>query len=339
VSRRRAWAELLRAPLLLSPLADVLAGWAIGFRAATTEPARLDPRDAGGLWHAARESSPALAGAMAAGLCLLAAGMAQNALADREDDARRKPQRPLPRGALTPASVRAAWLALSAGGLALASAVSPAALALAAAILALTAAYHYALKPFRTAGCLTLGALRGLDLLLGCAVVEAWLRHALPGHGEGAAFALDPQGPLLVALLYALFMAGASLHASTDDEPRPRPTSLPSTLGVAQQTLALALLTVLLSLPLLRSLPRATDTFLPLAGALAIPAWALVRLLAARSRLPPGPFTGVMLSGLYLFDAAVCCAHPLVALGLGTSAIALALFGASRLMRRAFPPT
>jgi 4-hydroxybenzoate polyprenyltransferase len=336
----RAWAELLRAPLLLSPVADVLAGWCLGaacFRLPGGDRSRL----AGVLEEAARSPSRELAAAAAAGICLLAAGMAQNALADRDDDALRKPGRPLPRGALSPREVAVAWAALTLAGMGLAASVSGAALAVAAAIAGLTAAYHYGLKPLRAAGCLTLGTLRACDLLLGVCVAMAWLVRAegapiLPGP-----VMFDTPVALTVAGLYAAFMTGASLHASTDDEAPSRPSRLASLLGTSLNQLALAGLTVVLAdmaiVRLLRS-PDAGAWAMLLAG-LALTAFAILRAWRGARTLPPGPLTGVLLSGLYLFDAAVCAAHPSGRAGLAASAFVLLLFCASRIMRRSFPPT
>jgi len=335
----RAWAELLRAPLLLSPVADVLAGWALAFHVVTTYPAQVRRDDSERLWSAALESLPALGCAIAAGLCLLAAGMAQNALADRDDDALRKPRRPLPSGAVSPGAVRVAWMALCAGGLLFAGSVSSIALILALSIVALSTAYHYVLKRFRVPGCLALGTLRALDLLLGYAVVETWFRLGFPERDMGRTFALDPDAGLAIAGLYAAFMCGASLHASTDDEPASRAGRVASRSGLALQVGALALLMWFICSASWSHVPLLARRVPAVAGAMVLATWALVRLCKGWRDLPPGPLTGVMLSGLYLFDASISCVHPLPALGLGTAGLILALFGASRRMRRLFPPT
>jgi len=295
--RVRAILETLRAPLLLSPTADVLAGYAV------TRAARPEAETAGAL---------GLLCAAAAGSCLLAAGMAQNALVDREDDRLRKPQRPIPRGALDVATVAGLFALLTLAGLAAAAAV-PGAWPTALAIGLLSALYHYLAKRWRLPGCLLLGCLRGLDMSLGVLAAGGALTFEVlpdPAGGIGATHA---------CLLYALYMGCASLHASTDDERGARGWSRAGLGGAALILLWLAALALRAGAPL---------------GALCA-AWALLRLLAAWRRLPPGPLTGVALSNLYMSDAALAFA----AAGWWAGAGCLLLFAVSRLLLKRFPPT
>jgi 4-hydroxybenzoate polyprenyltransferase len=336
----RAWAELLRAPLLLSPIADVLAGWSIGV-ASTRLMAQDDPHPGPVFAEATRVVSPALACAAVAGVCLLAAGMAQNALADQRDDAERKPLRPLPRGALSRAAVWIAWSGLSLAGLGLAASVSRPAMFVALGILALTAAYHVALKRFRLPGCLALGGLRALDLSLGACVAKTWLDRSDGAPSLPYPTQWTPVLAVMTAAFYALFMAGASLHASTDDEAPGGKRPLASRFGVGLHLLALAAFAGLFGVTVLgRFMLTKDNTGLVMAApALGLACFAFVRAWRAARSLPPGPLTGVLLSGLYLFDAIACLAHRTLWIALLSSAFVLALFAASRRMRRAFPPT
>ena len=301
--------ETLRAPLLLSPVSDVLAGWALA-------------RAAGA--PAADRAAPALACLMGVGL--LGAGMAQNALADREDDRQRKPERPIPRGDVSVATVARTWAGLSLLALGLGSLVTGA-LPVVLAILVLTAAYHYPLKRARLPACLTLGALRGLDMSLG--VVAA----------GGSLWLTDPVAatdltPALCCVAYALYIAGAALHASTDDAPGGERWS--------RAGLSLASL-VLVGLALLAMPGAAVGTGDP--GPIASPtlAWlacavlllSLGRLAQAWRRLPPPPLTGVALSNLYLVGVGLCLAggQPWAA------ALVVALFVLSKRLMRVFPPS
>ncbi|MGQ0552015.1 MAG: UbiA family prenyltransferase [Planctomycetota bacterium] len=316
-----AWAELLRAPLLLSPLADVLAGFTlVRATAAAARPAGDPvpedwlPRP---LWLAC-----------AAGCCLLAAGMALNALVDRTSDQRNKPLRPLPRGAISPWSVRLAWIALLLVGMGLANEAGRPAGNAAALIALLILAYHGGLKRLRVPGCLALGSARGLDLLLGGGAALAWLGN----RPDDLAAILPPL--LLTAALYAVYMTGASLHASTDDE---QGSAFWSRAGL-----------ILCGLALLLQLQPAVVGLLAETGpanllAFAVPAAALVRLVRALPRLSPPQLTGVLLSGLYLVTAGVCLAAVPEGRELGPELISglvvLALFGFSRLLLRVLPPS
>ncbi|MGW4703935.1 UbiA family prenyltransferase, partial [Streptomyces sp. NPDC004285] len=97
--RARAWAELLRVSALVSVPGDALAGAA----AAGARPGRGTLR------------------AIGASLCLYEAGMALNDWADREEDARERPHRPLPSGRVAPAAALAASAALTLAGLGVAA--------------------------------------------------------------------------------------------------------------------------------------------------------------------------------------------------------------------------
>lgn len=142
--RGRAWAELLRLPALFTVPGDALAGAAA---------------------VAARPNRGTLL-ATGASLSLYAAGMALNDWADRAEDARDRPHRPLPSGRVRPAHALAAASALTAAGLALAHRANRTTGAVATALAATVWAYDLRLKA-TPAGAATMGAARGLDLLMG----------------------------------------------------------------------------------------------------------------------------------------------------------------------------
>ena len=313
--RLRAVLELLRAPLLLSPIADVSAGFAV---ACAGEGAWDAPGDATLAWPFVREDGQHLALAAFTGCCLLAAGMTLNGIVDLPEDRRAKPQRPLPRGALSVHFARNLYVALTLLGLSgaalLASRPSREAAPLVGwAIVAVTVVYHVGAKRLRLPGCLLLGAARGLDLLLGAV--------ALLGRLTG--------GALIAAGLYALYMTGASLHASTDDEPGRSRWSAVGLLACAAALL----------LPPLRIGARlsAGDPAAWLGAAVAL--LGAARLLHAVRTRPPPAVTGVALSGLYVMLAALVLCAGLPATRLPVAALVLALFALSRVLFRAFPPT
>ncbi len=338
----RAWAELLRAPLLLSPIADVLAGWTVGMLYAVRRTAGSPLASDADVWRTARDSLPALALAALTGVFLLAAGMAQNAVADSVDDALRKPSRPLPRGAIGIRAARAAMWALTAAAVACAVLTGVRSLVLCVAVIALTATYHLALKRFRLPGCLALGSLRGFDMLLGTAAVATASASWLPAFDTPPLGLVSPAQPLVIAGLYALFVTGAALHASTDDSPPNASTRRWSRAGLALHAIVLLVLPWKFSPVDAGDATAVTDHAALQASSLLLPVvtlWALGRLLIGFRTLPPGPLTGVALSGLYLFGAIVCLRYDAAGIGLAAAALVLLLFGASRRMRRAFPPS
>ncbi|MGD6742174.1 SCO3242 family prenyltransferase [Streptomyces sp. BH106] len=147
--RGRAWAELLRLPALLTVPGDALAGAA----ATGTRPTR-------GTFLA-----------VGASVSLYAAGMALNDWADRDEDARDRPHRPLPSGRIRPAHALAAAGALTGAGLALACRAGRTTGAVATALAATVWAYDLRLKG-TVAGPAAMGTARGLDLLMGAAATR-----------------------------------------------------------------------------------------------------------------------------------------------------------------------
>ncbi|MEV8087251.1 SCO3242 family prenyltransferase [Streptomyces nigra] len=156
MSRRRAWAELLRLPALFTVPGDALSG-------AVAAGARPGPRTLL---------------AIGSSLCLYEAGMALNDWADRAEDAVERPHRPLPSGRIRPSSALTAACALTAAGLGLAAGAGRAALAVATPLAATVWAYDLGLK-HTPAGPVAMAAARGLDHLLGAAATTGRPRAAL----------------------------------------------------------------------------------------------------------------------------------------------------------------
>jgi UbiA prenyltransferase family len=136
--------ELVRAPAALSVPGDALAGAV-----------------------AAGTLGRPTVGLAAASVCLYWAGMAANDWADREIDAKERPERPIPSGRVAPATAFAVATGLTAVGLALAGAAGGRrALAVAAPLAGAVWAYDTAVKG-TPAGPAAMAACRGLDVLLG----------------------------------------------------------------------------------------------------------------------------------------------------------------------------
>ena len=144
-ARGKAWAQLLRLPNVFTAIADPLAGWLIAGSPVT------------GL----------LGVVLGLSACLYTAGIVFNDCFDYAADCRDRPQRPLPRGAV---SRRAAWTlagALLFSGLGLAAWAGARVLAMALPLAALILWYDAAGKRSGWLGPLLLGACRALNLRLG----------------------------------------------------------------------------------------------------------------------------------------------------------------------------
>jgi len=140
----RDLADLVRAPAALSVPGDVVAGAA-----------------------AAGALGPAAGGLAAASVCLYWAGMAANDWADRDLDARERPERPIPSGRIEPGQALAVAGGLTAAGIGIA-ALAGGRRALAVALPLAGAVWAYDLWAKNTpAGPAAMAVCRGLDVLLG----------------------------------------------------------------------------------------------------------------------------------------------------------------------------
>ncbi|NJQ16780.1 UbiA family prenyltransferase, partial [Streptomyces bohaiensis] len=121
--------------------------------------------------------------------CLYWAGMALNDWADREEDARDRPGRPIPSGRITPDAALATAVSLTVGGLALAAAGGGARALLTRALPLAGTVWAYDLVTKATPlGPPTMAAARALDVLLGAG--PGGTRRALPAAALTAAHIL-----------------------------------------------------------------------------------------------------------------------------------------------------
>ena len=174
-----AFLRLCRVGMLFSPAADVVAGMCLSGAPWTTELAR----------------------AAGASVLLYAAGMVLNDHADRVEDATDRPEQPIPSGAISPAMAAAVGFGLIAAAL-----LSTPALAYHASMAALVLAYDYALKRSPLAGAVTMGVLRGANLMAGAFVA-----------GGGM-----PTDPVIwsAAGAYGLYILAVTVLGIYEDEPR-----------------------------------------------------------------------------------------------------------------------
>jgi len=144
----RAWLQLFRVPNLFTVPGDPLAGFLIA------TGGRLDSR---------------AVCAVLASLCIYAAGLAMNDLADFAEDKRERPKRPLPSGAI---SRSAAWIVVAnliLLGLGLCFLVGPEAVLMGFGTVLGVVLYNFLTKRIPVIGALNMGLCRGLSLLIGAA--------------------------------------------------------------------------------------------------------------------------------------------------------------------------
>lgn len=152
--RHTSWLALFRPPNLLTVPGDPLAGALLASTAAGVPPAL-----------------PTLLAAMGAALCLYAGGLLANDYFDRSVDARERPSRPIPSGAIKARGVLVAALLITLAGLMLAAEGGKNVL-LVACLLAASAWFYNAVgKRIVWLGPLNMGVCRGLSLLMGAALI------------------------------------------------------------------------------------------------------------------------------------------------------------------------
>ena len=192
--------RLCRIGMWFSPAADVLAG------AAVAEVA----------------FDGAVARAMLASMLLYGAGMVWNDIADRKLDAIQRPERPLPRGDLSPTFAAVLGVALLGAGLA----VTPC-LAHHALIASLVMFYDVLGKRLEWLAALNMGTLRALNLGTG-------LQLAAADAPETARRAL-----LLAALCYGIYIVAVTIVGIFEDTPSVRARAV-STVQAAPPIVAFA---------------------------------------------------------------------------------------------------
>lgn len=338
-----AWGRLLRLSLAPSAAADALAGITIGAWGAFPLDARVLLSAAGSL-------------------CVFHGGMALNDWADREGDARTRPDRPIPSGAVSARGALRVAIALLALGPLLASAASPFAGAALAGV-ALTAALYDLAGRGAWLGPTLLGLCRGGNLAAGVVAGNALVGDWGPG---------PPRWAWVACGLYATYVFFTSRLARLEDDEelsdlgsRPRRYLLAASL-----CLALAPLTVFaMRGPMFGSSPdrdTATEEVIVIGWAVlglpwimsGIVAWISAFLLAkpARerevwTRADVGRSAGMALRRLLICSAVFAWSAPLGAVRAGVTDIrpgfaaylvapALLLgYPIALRLRRVFPPT
>ena len=274
--------RLVRAPAVFSALGDPVAGLLL-------DDADVAPRQATRL--------------SAASAMLYLAGMALNDLADREEDARERPDRPIPSGAVSPRAAAILGGGLLIGGVL--AAQRSGARWTGPALAAMIVAYDFGLKRSPTIGPAAMGACRALSMLMG---VEASRGVVTRRGAEGA-------------LLLGAYVAGLTLVARGET-------------GAAQTT-ELRTGAGLVAGSLLATAVRGGPTsFAWSAAAAALGGPALRRAVEDPSPKTVGPAVGALIRAIPALDGAIAGAS-----GPAPSAVLLSLLALTRWGRTLIPIT
>jgi 4-hydroxybenzoate polyprenyltransferase len=265
-------ARLVRLPNLFTAPPDVLLGAALAAAAGLAVPL------------------PALLGLAAASVLLYAAGTTLNDYFDAAEDARERPERPIPSGDVPRRGALAFGVALLCVGVAVALAAAGAAAAGVAAVLALAVLSYDGAFKGSAVGFLVMGSTRGLNVLLGATVA-------------GVVPLSLPPWALAVPAVVLLYIAGVTYMAEGETGETGegvRGAVLAAVGGAAVAVLA----AVGLLLARTPSLPGAALAVALLAGFVA---WTGRPLRAAYADPAPGtvgPAVGACVLGLVVLDAA-----------------------------------
>lgn len=274
--------RLVRAPAVFSALGDPVSGLLLGGDSLSPgKTARLS----------------------AASAMIYLAGMALNDLADRDEDARERPERPIPSGAVSPRAAAIVGGSLLLGGVLVAhrSGARWTGPALAAMVLA----YDFQLKRSASLGPVAMGACRSLSLLMGA---EA-SRDGVARRGADG------------ALLLGAYVAGLTLIARSETGTA-RTTELRTGAGLVAGAL------------LASAIRGGPTSFAWASGAAALAGPAVKRALREPGPSTVGPAVGALIHAIPALDGAIASASgPVPAL------VLLSMLGLARWGRTLIPIT
>ncbi|MBI3097634.1 MAG: UbiA family prenyltransferase [Planctomycetes bacterium] len=237
----RPWLQLIRVQNLPTALADIWAGYAVGWMICLYYPHFRDFYLQHGIDLDAIDGDPLklflaglpplfpLAAASAASILLYAGGVVLNDYVDRDRDRKSASQRPLPSGAISPVAALVAALTLLLAGFAVTLSI-PVPLVVSGSLVAAIVAYDLGLKSLALGGSLALGMARGLNWFLGFSAsgafdIVSWLRPTFndgeavlySAVGDPACLSRIPPEVALIPVSLAVF-AFAITWASTAEE-------------------------------------------------------------------------------------------------------------------------
>jgi 4-hydroxybenzoate polyprenyltransferase len=303
-----AWGRLSRLSLAPSAAADVAAGFSIGAY--------------GGDWWVH------LAPLVVSSLAIYHGGMVLNDYADRGEDQRWRPDRPLPSQAISARAALTAGIALELFGVALAALVSWRAGAWMAGVALLAVIYDF----------LGRGPWLGPALLAACRAGNLGVGLLFTGVLAAQPLGVVPPQAALLALLYGAYVFNASRVARLED------VVDEAEIGSLPRWHLLAAALMLLAPAFVE--PRNALTFVPNLAALLLGAvgafglaWVALRTKSWK-RADVGRATGMALRRLLVFTASCAIISDAPGhRGLILAAVILAGYPISSSLRRVFPPT
>lgn len=287
----RAWLQLIRVPNLFTVPGDPIAGFMM---------ANQNFMDWSLLWVAC------------ASLCLYAAGLIDNDLADQEEDLRERPNRPLPSGAVPrKQAIVAQWCLNAAGLVCLALTRSQAALILGVTLIVAVLLYNRVTKHIPVVGALNMGLCRALSVFIGSVVG--------PMHTYELA-----KIPAIITLLYIAAITNLARFETGSRVPRV-PALLPFPVFLLGATAGSLFALVR---------PSAAGAIAIFAVGVGMAGWITYDLLAGRKPLPPT--IGSFIRCLLFLQAAVCYAGSPDEGGRVAAIALLALYPISKRVSRTF---
>ncbi len=262
-----------------------------------------------------------------ASLCVFMGGMGLNDWADRKADAKDRPERPIPSGAVSPMAALVFSASLLAIGVTLAFLIHPKAGACLALVAICAGAYDLLLRG-PTVGPMCLAFCRAGNLTFGILAVRSGLN--LPWN----------EALLLPPLAYGLYVGLVSILSGYEDGARSLHKHSPSFL-ISYAAVVLALMP--LSTMALRPAPASWTYPIGLAISFSA-AWGLWRAAQRKEEWTPkavGQTMGLSLRRLMIATAAIGCATLSTTAIFPWIAVAIALGGLtfSVRLRKAFPPS
>lgn len=315
-SHLRTWLQLFRAPNLFTVPGDPMVGYILASLGSAAEfPLLL---------------------AILASLCLYAAGLLDNDLADLAEDRGERPDRPLPSGAASPGTVAAVAAVLLVVGLACAAAASFTAFKVAAVLAVLIALYNHWSKRIAFIGALNMGACRGFSILLGATATP---------HGDLTLqmLAAHRLTPLLIAIVLVALYIAAVTNLARHEMKRSAP---PEAKWLPISALLFGMISFLRELPfpsfeggiagfMERLTPTPFWSVLFLFAVAVATSFRLTLTLAAEPPAPIPPAIGQAIRILLLLQAAFCVATGSL-IGVGAATFLLILSPLSRAASRRF---
>jgi 4-hydroxybenzoate polyprenyltransferase len=264
-----AYATLVRLPNLFTAPPDVVLGAALASAAVGGVP--LDN----------------VVGLVVASMLLYAGGTTLNDYFDAEEDARERPERPIPSGDVSRGGALALGVVLLSGGVVVALLVAGVIAGATAGALALSVLLYDGVFKGSAAGFLFMGASRGLNVLLGVAAA-------------GVALIELPTWVLAVPVLVSLYIAGVTYMAEGETDAGGRGPVLAAMAGAVAATLGVVALVAVRQ-------PPPVEMGLAFVFLIGFLVWVGRPLRAAYADPAPdvvGPAVGACVLGLSVLDAA-----------------------------------